>query len=345
MINLPKIPQGIFGPDMPELSYGCKGPAVALLQQVLNFHMPFTPPPLVVDGIFGPKTKARTSEFQKLCEVTVDGIVGPQTARKICGYVESRFHLLVVPRRVAKKRFGAGTIGVMGLPKPPQRWPFPQSAEQVVQQAPIPQSAEQVVQQSPLPQSAERVLQHKNKRQDRNSRLMINFENHLRVGAAVSGGGNLPYNFKTRAHEPTAFLATDLTVAVGLGWKEKFAAEIGGGFLHEMSFGLVDEQEWFAIAYSKLVLKLKETEHFEFPFEVQARAAFPITENERPTFSAAACLGPKIKFGRRGFEAALGFNICLNYSVTREEGGDWLHMIGPIYGVTTEIRYGPPRRR
>jgi hypothetical protein len=31
---------------------------VQLLQQVLNFHMPFTPPPLVVDGIFGPKTKA-----------------------------------------------------------------------------------------------------------------------------------------------------------------------------------------------------------------------------------------------------------------------------------------------
>src|SRR5258708_5848377 len=103
MINQPNIPQGIFGPDMAELSYGCKGPAVALLQQVLNFHMPFTPPPLVVDGIFGPKTKARTSEFQKLCEITVDGIVGPQTARKICGYVESRFHLLVVPRRVAKK--------------------------------------------------------------------------------------------------------------------------------------------------------------------------------------------------------------------------------------------------
>jgi hypothetical protein len=176
---------------------------------------------------------------------------------------------------------------------------------------------------------------------------MFNFENHLRVGAAVSGGGNLPYSFNTRAHEPTAFLVTDLTVAVGLGWKEKFAAEIGGGFAHETNFGLVDEHEWFAIAYSKLVLKLKETEHFELPFEVLARVASPITENERPTFSAAACLGPKIKFGRRGFEAALGFNICLNYSVTREQEGrekTWVNKIGPIFGLSTEIRYGPPDR-
>jgi Putative peptidoglycan binding domain len=237
MINLPNIPQGIFGPDMSELSYGCKGPAVALLQQVLNFHMPFTPPPLAVDGIFGPKTKARTREFQELGEVAIDGIVGPQTARKICSYVESRFHLLVVPRRVAKKpvandaaearrqrpgrvasqpgdaRFGTGTIGVMGLP---QRSPFPQSAEQVVQLAPISQLIKQ-------------------DRKDRNRRLMLNFKNHLRLGAGAFGGANLSYSFKTRAMEPTAFLATDLTLAMGLGWKEKFAAEIGGGFAYQLS--------------------------------------------------------------------------------------------------------------
>jgi hypothetical protein len=315
MINQPKIPQGIFGPDMAELSYGCKGPAVELLQRVLNFHMPFTPPPLVVDGIFGPKTKARTRDFQKLCEVTVDGIVGPQTARQICSYVESRFHLLVVPRRVAKMpvanvaagagrqwpgrvasqagngRFGAGTIGVMGLPKPPQRSPFPQSAEQVVQQAPISQLIEQ-------------------DRQDRNRRFLDNLKEHTRLGATVFAGANFAYRFKTRAPEPSAFLATDLTLATGLCWKEKFAAEIGYGFAHELSFGVVAEHEWFAIAYSKLVVKPVETEHFELPIELQARVAVPMTEEKPPTGSAAACLGPKIKFSRPSFEAALGFNIC-----------------------------------
>jgi hypothetical protein len=61
------------------LEKGSTGQEVTNLQVALNSQLPTVCPPLVVDGIFGPKTKARTIEFQKQYELLVDGIVGPQT--------------------------------------------------------------------------------------------------------------------------------------------------------------------------------------------------------------------------------------------------------------------------
>lgn len=57
--------------------YGSKGGTVKELQQKLNDSG--ASPPLVVDGIFGPKTRAATVTFQKSQSLEPDGIVGPLT--------------------------------------------------------------------------------------------------------------------------------------------------------------------------------------------------------------------------------------------------------------------------
>jgi hypothetical protein len=48
------------------------------IQQALNY-LHVADPPLVVDGIMGPKTKAAVMAFQRAQNLAVDGIVGPKT--------------------------------------------------------------------------------------------------------------------------------------------------------------------------------------------------------------------------------------------------------------------------
>jgi peptidoglycan hydrolase-like protein with peptidoglycan-binding domain len=69
---------------------GNQGPLVALWQDFLNTEKNAEPEKytikedLVVDGVFGEKTKNLTIEFQKVNGLTKqDGIVGARTARKI----------------------------------------------------------------------------------------------------------------------------------------------------------------------------------------------------------------------------------------------------------------------
>ena len=61
------------------LALGATGKDVVRLQELLNQNMPAVMPPLVTDGIFGPKTLARVRAFQTASGLAVDGIVGPQT--------------------------------------------------------------------------------------------------------------------------------------------------------------------------------------------------------------------------------------------------------------------------
>lgn len=64
---------------------GNQGPLVAFWQHAMNTEMNDEPEkysikePLVVDGIFGDKTKKMTMEFQKNNGLTQDGIVGGRT--------------------------------------------------------------------------------------------------------------------------------------------------------------------------------------------------------------------------------------------------------------------------
>lgn len=64
-------------PPRPTLRSGSRGPDVLYLQGRLNARG--ATPPLVLDGIFGPKTNAAVRAFQGSRGLVVDGIVGPKT--------------------------------------------------------------------------------------------------------------------------------------------------------------------------------------------------------------------------------------------------------------------------
>lgn len=60
------------------LSMGSSGQKVRELQTALNL-LPSIHSKLVVDGVFGPKTRSRVLEFQNQKKLTPDGVVGPLT--------------------------------------------------------------------------------------------------------------------------------------------------------------------------------------------------------------------------------------------------------------------------
>lgn len=82
------VEDGIVGPltwqalytnapvNMPVLTLGSKGKSVVLLQNLLNTTKDYLG---VMDGIFGPLTKAAVQAFQKRSSLVEDGIVGERT--------------------------------------------------------------------------------------------------------------------------------------------------------------------------------------------------------------------------------------------------------------------------
>jgi peptidoglycan hydrolase-like protein with peptidoglycan-binding domain len=67
------------------LKMGMSGQNVRDLQAMLNLKVSL--PPLLVDGVFGPKTTARVVTFQKRAGLVPDGIVGPATGKALVGAV------------------------------------------------------------------------------------------------------------------------------------------------------------------------------------------------------------------------------------------------------------------
>jgi hypothetical protein len=72
-----EIVDGLRG--RPTIREGSTGADVRDLQAHLKQNYPLYAKHLVVDGVFGPKTKAAVEEFQRRAGLTVDGIVGPKT--------------------------------------------------------------------------------------------------------------------------------------------------------------------------------------------------------------------------------------------------------------------------
>ena len=82
---------GTVGPEtwstlVVRLEVGQRGDAVRALQDALNARRVaegLEGPPLVQDGIFGPRTDARARRFQRARGLVVDGVVGPVTWRAL----------------------------------------------------------------------------------------------------------------------------------------------------------------------------------------------------------------------------------------------------------------------
>lgn len=67
----------------PVLREGSTGQAVRDLQAHLKQNYPLYAKHLVVDGVFGPKTRVAVEEFQRRSGLVADGIVGPKTWEKL----------------------------------------------------------------------------------------------------------------------------------------------------------------------------------------------------------------------------------------------------------------------
>ena len=74
---------GQGGGPRQQLGKGSSGPAVVILQHVLNLKG--ASPKLTEDGAFGPMTDAVVRRFQASNRLTVDGVVGPVTWRALNG--------------------------------------------------------------------------------------------------------------------------------------------------------------------------------------------------------------------------------------------------------------------
>jgi peptidoglycan hydrolase-like protein with peptidoglycan-binding domain len=87
------------------LRAGDAGPEVRALQDVLNFHIRRLAP-LTVDGRFGPQTKARVLEFQKVNGLGTDGVVGHNTNNKLFESELQQFSLSLTPTGSTQKTSG-----------------------------------------------------------------------------------------------------------------------------------------------------------------------------------------------------------------------------------------------
>lgn len=80
-LNIKQPEDGTPGYPGTPLKAGSKGSDVELVQTLLNAVSAEYPsiPRVIVDGVYGPTTKAQATEFQRLFGLTTDGVVGPAT--------------------------------------------------------------------------------------------------------------------------------------------------------------------------------------------------------------------------------------------------------------------------
>lgn len=112
------------------LVQGSTGPEVQNLQRALNFQLPEEMPRLVVDGIFGSKTRARLIAFQRRYDLKPDAIVGPKTQAALYSFVVLRpllqsYSVPLQTRGSMSRLVGDKSLSAMP-PLPPLRLPpFP----------------------------------------------------------------------------------------------------------------------------------------------------------------------------------------------------------------------------
>jgi peptidoglycan hydrolase-like protein with peptidoglycan-binding domain len=84
------VADGVVGPQtwpklIVQVKKGSTGDAVRGVQEVMKFHdqSDGEAPPVLIDGIFGPRTDAFVRGFQSALDIASDGIVGPITWRAL----------------------------------------------------------------------------------------------------------------------------------------------------------------------------------------------------------------------------------------------------------------------
>lgn len=92
------------------LTTGSRGRDVKEVQALLNGQLPGVHPPLIVDGTFGIKTKARVEEYQGAYKLHVDGIVGPKTLGRLRGNLR-----IVIASKAPRFLASGASLGRFGL--------------------------------------------------------------------------------------------------------------------------------------------------------------------------------------------------------------------------------------
>ncbi|MBM3676403.1 MAG: peptidoglycan-binding protein [Actinobacteria bacterium] len=84
------VDDGVVGPStwpklVRQVKRGSRGSAVKGVQEVITFHdqSDGEGPPVVIDGVFGPRTDAWVRGFQTAVGIRSDGVVGPLTWRAL----------------------------------------------------------------------------------------------------------------------------------------------------------------------------------------------------------------------------------------------------------------------
>jgi hypothetical protein len=119
------------------LMSGMTGQDVRVVQDRLNYHLR-RETPLKVDGIFGPRTRERTTKFQMLHGLKGDGIVGPNTRAVLFQTETVTAQVLVFPE-LTRPTFGAAGPSAIRPPRliPPLTLPGTPQQPQFVLQPPV----------------------------------------------------------------------------------------------------------------------------------------------------------------------------------------------------------------
>jgi peptidoglycan hydrolase-like protein with peptidoglycan-binding domain len=99
----------------PMLRFGSQGTQVKTLQAALNIWSGRSPPVLVEDGIFGPKTRMKVVEYQVATDLVPDGIVGPKTWAMLQPLIDELAKLIPPPASDKEAQERIATAATMAL--------------------------------------------------------------------------------------------------------------------------------------------------------------------------------------------------------------------------------------
>jgi hypothetical protein len=263
------------------LVQGSTGLEVKNLQRALNYHLPEELPALVVDGIFGPKTRARLITFQRAYNLKPDAIVGPKTQQALYSFVVLR-HFLAPRTHCCDTRLrGNRLVGDSPLPPMP---PLPQlrMPEYPGMRVPVPQDVLTFPLFQPIP----------------HFKLDPQFQLWLRTKPfEVEAGSRLVFRKPTKEDKPGGEVFIEATARVWsapiIGEKVKASAGLGFGGETRVTDG---RTETVLFAVVKVEVQDLVTIGPVDIFTLQAEGAFEKPTDKKPVdMSATLSAGPTIE--------------------------------------------------